>query len=120
MDGQIARIGRDIDWRRGRQIIGHGKARPVRHQANQLLDAKLTQGREVSIELQLDDTPRIGVHGTQMRRHNRSDMAILLLEMLRPKKHAFAPRYSSILGHWVYSLMPLEWRAWVSTLFPGV
>ncbi|MFB2559851.1 hypothetical protein ACEWB4_12215 [Sphingobium sp. sgz301303] len=47
-------------------------------------------------------------------------MAILLLEMLGPKKHAFAPRYSSILGHWVYSLMPLEWRAWVSTLFPGV
>ena len=93
LDRHVARIGRNVERWRWRQIAGNREGQPVGQDTDQPLHRELAQRGKILVDPQLDQAPGIGSRSARPRRYQRIDMTVLLLEMLLAEEESFTPRH---------------------------
>ena len=88
---QFQRIARHVQRFRGRQVVGNGKRRAVGQDTHRPRHGELAQRRQILIDGEGGQSPGPGTDRIDPCPQLRFDKAILRLEMLWPKEHAFVP-----------------------------
>ena len=76
--------------------IRHTKEGPVRRQSGTGFDRELPGLQRLAINLKRTDAPGIRQHSRRQSRHQRLNITVMLLEMLRLKKKPFGPKYLAV------------------------
>jgi hypothetical protein len=72
-------------------ILGNAEGRAILEDAAAGDDAELADGEQIAVDLEVDDAPGMRAHAVDAAAHQLLDIAVELLEMLRPKEHSLGP-----------------------------
>jgi len=99
IDDRVAGVGGHVErlWRCN--VVWRGERLAIGEDTDAALNSELAERRQVLIELQLHQTPRIGPKRFRSRADQGVGVPILLLEMLRAEEEALAPGYATLALH---------------------
>ena len=96
---RVARIGRNVERRRRRQLVRNGEWSAVRKDSGRAENAELAKAREILVDGDRREAPGIRLDTVDAGPDVRVEIAFLGLKVLRPEEHAFAPGYAVLTGH---------------------
>ena len=97
-------IFRHFDCRRQRRVVRHGEGRAVRHHADGAPEADAALLCQVAVDLEHREPPRIGRDVPDTILQQILEIAIVLLQMMRPQEQAFGPDDLTVPRHPVLAI----------------
>ncbi len=99
IDDRVPGIGRHVQGIGWGQHVGRGEGLAIAEQTRAAFDRELPEGGQVGVDLEFDQPPGVGPQRLGAGAHQRVDEPVLLLEMLRAQKLAFAPSNPVVALH---------------------